>query len=70
MPPGAEAAHRQAYRLARLPARRLKAKLPLPFGYQDDGVPVSLNSSAIGGPGGATWSITVEGVLARSPACR
>jgi NADH:ubiquinone reductase (H+-translocating) len=66
VPPRAQAAHQQAYRLARSLARRLEGKDPLPFVYQDYGSLISLSSSTIGNLMGNLFkSITIEGRLAR-----
>jgi NADH dehydrogenase len=66
VPPRAQAAHQQAYRLARSLARRLEGKGPLPFVYKDYGSLISLSSSTIGNLMGNLFkSITIEGMLAR-----
>jgi NADH:ubiquinone reductase (H+-translocating) len=66
VPPRAQAAHQQAYRLARSLARRLESKGPLPFVYKDYGSLISLSSSTIGNLMGNLFkSITIEGFLAR-----
>jgi NADH dehydrogenase len=67
VPPRAQAAHQQAYRLARSLARRLEGKEPLPFIYKDYGSLISLSSSSIGNLMGNLFkSITIEGFLARA----
>jgi NADH:ubiquinone reductase (H+-translocating) len=66
VPPRAQAAHQQAYRLARSLARRLEGKDLLPFVYKDYGSLISLSSSTIGNLMGNLFkSITIEGMLAR-----
>ena len=66
VPPRAQAAHQQAYRLARSLARRLEGRAPLPFVYKDYGSLISLSSSTIGNLMGNLFkSITIEGFFAR-----
>ena len=66
MPPRAQAAHQQAYLLARSLARRLEGRGLLPFVYKDYGSLISLSSSTIGNLMGNLFkSITIEGFLAR-----
>jgi NADH dehydrogenase len=66
VPPRAQGAHQQAYRLARSLARRLEGKDLLPFVYKDYGSLISLSSSTIGNLMGNLFkSITIEGLLAR-----
>jgi len=66
VPPRAQAAHQQAYRLARSLPRRLDGKPLLPFVYKDHGSLISLSSSTIGNLMGNLFkSVTIEGRLAR-----
>ena len=66
VPPRAQAAHQQAYTLARSLARRLEGRPPLPFVYKDYGSLISLSSSTIGNLMGSLFkSVTIEGRLAR-----
>jgi NADH dehydrogenase len=66
VPPRAQAAHQQAYRLARSLTRRLEGKPLLPYDYKDHGSLVSLSSSTIGNLMGNLFkSVTIEGRLAR-----
>lgn len=66
VPPRAQAAHQEAYRLARSLARRLEGKTLLPFVYKDYGSLVSLSHSTIGNLMGNLFkSITIEGRIAR-----
>jgi NADH:ubiquinone reductase (H+-translocating) len=66
VPPRAQAAHQQAYRLARSLARRLEGKPMLPFLYKDHGSLISLSSSTIGNLMGNLFkSVTIEGRIAR-----
>ena len=66
VPPRAQAAHQQAYRLARSLAGRLEGKPLLPFVYKDHGSLISLSSSTIGNLMGNLFkSVTIEGRLAR-----
>jgi NADH:ubiquinone reductase (H+-translocating) len=66
VPPRAQAAHQQAYLLAKSFAGRLKGKEPLPFVYKDYGSLISLSNSTVGNLMGNLFkSITIEGRLAR-----
>ena len=66
VPPRAQAAHQQAYRLAKSLTRRLEGKPLLPFVYKDHGSLISLSSSTIGNLMGNLFkSVTIEGRLAR-----
>ena len=66
VPPRAQAAHQQAYRLAKSLARHLEGKPLLPFVYKDHGSLISLSSSTIGNLMGNLFkSVTIEGRLAR-----
>jgi NADH dehydrogenase len=65
-PPRAQAAHQEAYRLARSLIRRQCGKPMLPFLYKDYGSLISLSSSTIGNLMGNLFkSVTIEGRLAR-----
>ena len=66
VPPRAQAAHQEAYRLARSLIRRQGGKPMLPFLYKDYGSLISLSSSTIGNLMGNLFkSVTIEGRLAR-----
>jgi NADH dehydrogenase len=66
VPPRAQAAHQQAYLLAKSLGGRLKGKEPLPFVYKDYGSLISLSNSTVGNLMGNLFkSITIEGRLAR-----
>lgn len=66
VPPRAQAAHQQAYLLAKSLARNLDGKELLPFQYKDYGSLVSLSHSTVGNLMGNLFrNITIEGRLAR-----